>query len=167
VVRELPAPGMQHPETTREVRTAATCVLGEPCEGESRGLAHGLVRDALMRAHAGSAGLRDGEGEEEVRPGERLLQVAGEPLLGCMRLTLRAMTMAPGMLDTVLSLTAWALREAVPVMAAVAMWDGAAGPAGRGGEVGVARKGCWRKDVKDLAEGGHDRSPCLRALRRS
>ena len=38
-------------------------------------LEHGVVREALMRADAGSERLRHGEGEEEVRSGKLLLQV--------------------------------------------------------------------------------------------
>ena len=48
VVLELPAPGMQDTEKTREVRTDETLVFGEPFEGERRGFEHGLVSDALM-----------------------------------------------------------------------------------------------------------------------
>src|SRR5712692_1176892 len=91
----------------------------------------------------------------------------GEPWLRCMLLTLRAMTMATGMLDTVVSFTAWALREAVAVMAALAIADSAEGLAVHGGEVGGAFQICWRKGVKDIAEGGHGRSPYIRVLRRS
>ena len=47
-----------------------------------------LVREALMRADEGSECLRNGEGEQEVRPGQLFLQVVGEPLLGFMLLTL-------------------------------------------------------------------------------
>ena len=79
-----------------------------------------------------------------MRPGQLLLQVMGEPWLRCMLLTLRAMTMATGMLDTVVSFTAWALREAVAVMAALAIADSAEGLAVHGGEVGGAFQICWR-----------------------
>jgi hypothetical protein len=136
-------------------------------KGERRGGEHGVVRETLMRADEGSERLRHGKGEEEVRPGKLWLQMVLEPLLGCMLLTLRAMPMATGMMDPVVSLTAWALRETVAVMAALALLDGADSLAVRGGEVGVARKVCWRKGVKDIAVGGHGRSPCMRVLRRS
>jgi len=75
--------------------------------------------------------------------------------------------MATGMMDAVLSPTAEALREAVSVMAALALVDGTEGLGGRGGEVGRARKVCWSKGVADIAEGGHGRRPGMRALRRS
>ena len=52
-------------------------------------------------------------------------------------------------------------------MAAVALWDGADALSVCGGEVGVALQGCWGKGGEDIAEGGHGRSPCMRALRRS
>jgi hypothetical protein len=53
------------------------------------------------------------------------------------------------------------------VMAALALLDGADDLAVRGGEVGIALQVFWRKGGADLAEGGHGRSPCMRALRRS
>ena len=77
------------------------------------------------------------------------------------------MTIATGMIDAVLFSTAWTLIEAVSVMSALAQLDGADGLAVRGGEVGIARKVFWRKGVEDIADGGHNRSPCMRALRRS
>jgi hypothetical protein len=35
------------------------------------------------------------------------------------------------------------------------------------GQMGVALQVLWRKGGADLSEGGHGRSPCRRALRRS
>jgi hypothetical protein len=84
-----------------------------------------------------------------------------------MLLTLGTVAVATGMIDAVLLPTALALIEAMAVMAALALLDGTHGLAVRGGEVGVARKVFWSKGVKDIAEGGHGRSPCMRALRRS
>jgi hypothetical protein len=136
VVLELPAPGRQDTETTRAVRPDATRVCGEPLEGARRGCAHGVGSEARRRAEAGPERLRNGAGAEAVRPGKRVLQGVGEPLLGGMLRTLRAMPMATGMLDALVSPTAWTLREAVAVMSAVAMLDGADGLVGRGGEVG-------------------------------
>src|SRR5882724_13582087 len=124
VVLELPAPRMQDAGEPREVGPDEPLICGEPFEGERRGMEHGVVREALMRADEGSERLRHGEGEEEVRPGQLLLQVVGEPLLGCMLLTLRAMTIATGMMDAVVSPTALALVEAVTVMSAAAVSDG-------------------------------------------
>src|SRR5215813_6146286 len=98
---------MQDPDKTREVRTDETLVFGQPFEGESRSFAHGVVREALMRADEGSERLRHGEGEEEVRPGKLLLQVVEEPLRGFMLLTLRTVTIATSMIDVVLCPTAW------------------------------------------------------------
>ena len=54
-----------------------------------------------------------------------MVQVGMKPLLGCMLLTLRAMPIATGMIDTVVPLTAWALREAMAIGAAAAVLDGA------------------------------------------
>ena len=71
-----------------------------------------MVREALMRADKGSEGLRDGEGEEEVRPGQLCVQVVREPLLGCMLLALGTVAVATGMMDAVVLPTAWALLEA-------------------------------------------------------
>ena len=94
VVLELPAPGMQDPGEPREVGPDEALVCGQPFEGRSRGVKHGLVREALMRADKGAEGLRDGEGEEEVRPGQLFVQVVLEPLLGCMLLTLGTVAVA-------------------------------------------------------------------------
>ena len=60
-----------------------------------------------------------------------------------------------------------ALREAVAVRAALAVLDGTDGLAVRGGEMGRALQVCWRKGGEDIAEGGHDRSPCMRVPTRS
>ena len=142
-------------------------IFGESFEGSGRGVEHGLVGGTLVRADEGSEHLRHGESEEEVRPGKLLLQVVGEPLRGFMLRALRAMTIATGMLHAVLASTAWALIEAVAVMAAAALLDGADDFAVRGGEVGIALQVCWRKGGEDLAQGGHGKSPCMRALMRA
>ena len=47
-----------------------------------------------------------------MRPGQLLLQVVLEPLLGLMLLTLGTVAVATGMMDAVWLPTAWALREA-------------------------------------------------------
>ena len=77
-----------------------------------------------MRADQGSQRLRDGEGEEEVRPGQLFVQVVLEPLLGFRLLTLGTVPVATGMIDAVVPPTALALREAMAVMAALALLDG-------------------------------------------
>jgi len=116
---------MQDPGTTREVCPDETLVLGKPFEGFRRGFEQGLVANALMRAEKRAQGLRDGEGEEEVWPGQLLLPVVREPLLGFMLLALRAVTIATGMMAPVVLATALTLIEAVSVMAATALLDGA------------------------------------------
>jgi len=111
-----------------------------------------------MRADEGAEGLRHGEGEEEVRPGQLFVQVVFEPLLGCMVLTLGTVAVATGMVHAVLVPTRVALIEAVAVGAALALLDGADDLAVCGGEMGIALKVFWRKRREDIAEGGHDRS---------
>ena len=167
VVLELPAPGMQDIDTTREVRTDKTRIFDEPFEGERRGFEHGVVSDALMGAYERSERLRHGEGEEEVRPRELLVQVVLEPLVGLMLLALGTVPVATGMIDAVLPPTAWALRETMSVVAALALLDGTDDLAMRNGEVRVALQVLGRKGGEDIAKGGHDRRPCMRALRRS
>jgi hypothetical protein len=130
VVREVPAPGMQDTEATREVRPDETLVVGEPFQGARRGGNHGVVHEALRRADAGSEGLRNGAGEEEVRPGQLCVQGVLEPRLGFMRLALRPVPVATGMLDAVLCATTLARIEAVAVVSALARGDGAAARAG-------------------------------------
>jgi hypothetical protein len=67
---------------------------------------HALIREALMCTDEGTEGLRDREGEEEVRSRQLCVQMVCEPLLGCMLLTLGAVTVATRMLDAVLPPTA-------------------------------------------------------------
>jgi hypothetical protein len=167
VGRELPAPGRQDPGKTGEVRPDDTLVSGEPFEGERRGGEHGVIREALRRADAGPERLRHRAGEEEVRPGQLVVQVVGEPLLGCRLLTLGTVAVATGMMDAVVSPTAWALREAVTVMATAARLDGAAALAVCGGEGRRALQILRGQSGEDIAAGGQGSSPCMRALRRS
>ena len=75
VVLELSAPGMQDTGKTREVCADEPLVFGEPFEGVRRGCEQGVVRDALMRADKRAQGLRDGEGDEEMRSGKLFFQV--------------------------------------------------------------------------------------------
>jgi hypothetical protein len=167
VVRELSAPGLQAPEKARAVGAHETLVFGEPFEGLRSGVEHGLGGDALMGADPGAQGLRDSEGEEDVRPRELFVQVVLEPLLGFMRLARWTVPVATGIIDAVFFPTALALREAVSVMATLAMVAGTDGLLVRGGEVGRTLKVLWRKGVEESADGGHGRSPCMRELRRS
>ena len=60
-----------------------------------------------------------------MRPRQLFFYVMVEPLLRFVLLTLRAMPIATGMIDAVVAPTAWALREAMSVMAASALLDGA------------------------------------------
>jgi hypothetical protein len=167
MVLELSAPGVQDAGEPREVGPDEALVFGQPFEGRCRRVKQGVVCEALMRADEGSERLRDGEGEEEVRPGKLLFEVVCEPLLGFMLLTLWTVAVATGMVDAVVSPTGLALIKAVAVRAALALLDGVDGFAVGGGEVGRALKVFWREGVEDVAEGGHGRSPCMRALRRS
>ena len=167
VVLELPAPGMQDPGEPREVGPDEALICGQPCEGRCRRLKHGLVREALRRADEGSECLGDGEGEEEGRPGQLCVQVTCKPLLGLMLLALGTVAVATGMLDAVLASTAWALREALSVMAATAVLDGADDLAVYSGESGIALQILRGKRCEDIAERRHGSSPCMRALRRS
>ena len=93
-----------------------------------------------------------------MRPGQLVLQGVWSPLVGLMLLALRTVAVATSMLDAVVPPTAGALREAVTVLATAARLDGAEDRAVRGGEGGVAFQRGWRTGVKDIAEGGHDRS---------
>jgi len=120
-----------------------------------------------MGAEARSQGRRDGEGHQDVWPGQRFVAVVLKPLLGCMLLTLGAVPVAAGMLDTVVSPTGWARREARAVVAALTVWDSADDLAVGAGQMGVALQGRRGKGRADSTQGGHGRSPCMRALRRS
>lgn len=166
-VLELSAPGMEDTGKTRKLGPDAPRVLGEPFKGFGRGVEQGVVREALMRADEETPRLRNGAGEEEMRPGPRCLQMVGEPRLGCLLLALGTVAVATGVMDAVCFPTAGARREARPIMAAAAVWDGAESLAVRGGEDGRARQIFWRKGGADSAQGGHGRRPCMRALRRA
>ena len=135
VVLQLPPPGVQDTGEPREVCPEETLVCSQPFEGLSRGVEHGVVREALTRADEGPECLRDREGKEEVRPGQLFVQVAVEPLLGFMLLTLRTVAVPTGMIDAVVLRTSLALIEAVAVMAALALLDGADDLAVCSGEV--------------------------------
>src|SRR5512134_1290302 len=112
VVLELPAPGVEDPGDPREIGADAPRVVGQPFAGRGRGVTQGLVGGALMGADEGTQGFRDREGHQEVRPGQLFVEVVLKPLLRCMLLTLGTGAVATGMVDTVLSPTAGARREA-------------------------------------------------------
>jgi hypothetical protein len=167
VILELPTPGMEDAGEPWEISPDETLVCSESFEGERRGGEHGVVGGALMRADEGAERLRDGEGEEEVRPGKLALQVVMKPLLGFMLLALGTVPVAAGMRDAVLFLTVWALIKAMAIGAAAAVLDGADDFAVHEGEVGVTLQILRGKGGEDVAEGGHGSSPCMRVLRRS
>jgi hypothetical protein len=167
VVLELPAPGVQDAGKTGSGGADEALVFGEPCEGRGGRLEHGVVREVLIGADTRTPGLGDGKGEEEGRPGKRLVQMMLEPLRGCMLLTLGTVVVATGRMDTVLLTTTVARREAMTVVSAVALLDGADDLARRRGQLGLALQGLWRKGSEEIAEGRHGRSPCMRVLRRS
>ena len=149
-VLELPAPGVQDTGAPREISPDEALVFGQPLESRCRRLQQSVGREALMRAQKRAEGLRHGAGEEAVRPGQRFVQVVLEPLLGCMLLTLGTVPVAAGMIDTVLRATTVALRAAVAVVSAWALWDGAEDLAVRGGEGGRALQIRWRKSGEDI-----------------
>jgi hypothetical protein len=167
VILPLPPPGVPAPGEPWEVCPAAPLVGGEPVEGARRGVDHGLGGEALMRAAAGSERLRNGAGHQDVRPRERCVEVVLEPLRGCMLLALGTGAVATGMVPAVWSPTGWALRQAVAVVSAVAVWDGPEDLAVGEGQMGGALQGLWRNGGAELAEGGPGRSPGRRAWRRS
>jgi hypothetical protein len=132
----------------------------------SRGLEHGRGGEALMRAEKRAQGLRDGAGHEAVRSGKLFVQVVLQPLLGCVRLTRRAVAMAPGMIDAVGLATAWALGEAVAVMPAATVLEGAEALVVRGGEVGRALQGLRGDGGAASADGRHAWNPRMSASMR-
>ena len=166
VILQVPAPGVEDAGEPRKVGPDEALVVGQPLEGRCRRLQQGVVREAVMRADEGAERLRDRKGEEEVRPRELFVEVVLKPLLRCMLLALGAVAVATRMLDAVLSLTVWALREAMAVRAAAAVLDGTDDLAVCGGEVGRARKGLRGEGVEDSAEGRQAWQPRLSASRR-
>src|SRR5687767_11378385 len=97
VVLELPAPGVQDPGAPREVGPNEPRVCGEPFEGFSRGMEHGVIREPLLRAEEGTQGCRDGEGAEAVGSRQLFIEMMCEPLRGFLLLTLGAVAVATGM----------------------------------------------------------------------
>ncbi len=163
---ELSPPGREDAGKAGEGGADAALRLREPCEGLRRGVAQGLGGEAWLRAEKRAQGLRDGASTEAVRAGKLCVQVVRYPLLGLVMLTLRAVAMAPGMMDTVVFATAVALGEAVAVMPAAAVLDGADDRVVRGGEGGRARQGLRGEGVEDSAEGRQAWQPRLSASRR-
>jgi hypothetical protein len=158
VVLQLLTPRMEDPGEPREVSADEARVVGQPFQGGGRRLKQGLVREALVRAAEGAERLRDGAGEEEVRSGQLLLQMMCEPLRGFLLLTLGTMAVATGMMHTVLAPTVWTLREAVAVVATLAVLDGTDDLAVGEGQLRGALQVFWSKGSADLTEGRHDRS---------
>ena len=93
---ELPAPGVQDTRQTRQISADAACIVGETFQRCCRGFAQGLIGRSRMGTTEGTSRLRHGEGEEEIRPWELLLQLVVEPLLRLIVLTLWAMAIAAG-----------------------------------------------------------------------
>jgi hypothetical protein len=167
VVREWPAPGMQDAGAPRQVRADEALVVGQPLEGRCRGVEQGLGGGTVVRADAGAEWRRDSEGAQEVRPRELVVEVVLEPRLGFLLLALGTVAVATGMVHVMLPPTGGALIQAVAVVAAVAVWDGTEDLTVGEGQMGVALPILGCKGGADVAEGGHGRRPCLRALRRS
>jgi hypothetical protein len=84
-----------------------------------------------------------------------------------MLLTLGAVAIATGMMDAVLLSTVLALIEAVAIMAATAILDGADDLAVRGGEGRIALQVLGCEASEDVTQGGHGRSPCMSELIRA
>src|SRR5262245_19088910 len=82
-----------------------------------------------------------------------------------MLLTLGTMPGATGTIDAVLCPTALARRQAVAVMAALALWDGTDGLTMCGGAGGIALQGLRGKSREEIAESRHGISACISALR--
>jgi hypothetical protein len=165
--RELPAPGREDAGAPWQVRSDEALVFGQPLEGRGGGMEQGRVGGAWGGAAEGTPGLRDREGHQEVRPGQLVVEVILEPRLGLVLLTLGTVAVAPGMVHTGLPPTCWARLEAVAVVAALAVWDGADHLMGWGGKVRIALQRLGSKGGAEVAPGGHGKSPCMRGFRRS
>ena len=87
--------------------------------------------------------------------------------MGLMLLALGTVAVATGMIDTVVFPAALTLIEAVTVVSAVALLDGADDLAVCEGQLRLALQVCWSKGGENIAQGRHGSSPCMRALRRS
>jgi hypothetical protein len=119
-----------------------------------------------MRADAGAERLRDGAGEEAVRPRELCVEVVLEPRRGCMLLARGTVAVATGRVHAVGPSTRLALIQAVTITPTGALLEGADDFAVCEGQLGVTLQGVWSHGGADLAEGGHDRSlpSCVDAL---
>jgi len=73
-----------------------------------------------------------------------------------MVLTLRAVTVTTGMIDTVLLPTVVALIQTVTIMPALALLDGADNLTVCKGQLGVVLQVFWSKGGADLAKGCHE-----------
>jgi hypothetical protein len=124
---------------------------------------HRLGRGALMRADAGAERLRDGAGEEAVRPRELCVEVVLEPRRGCRLLARGTVAVVTGRVHAVGPSTRLALIQAVTITPTVALLEGADDFAVCEGQLGVTLQGVWSQGGADLAEGGQDRSLPRRA----
>src|SRR5262245_23070331 len=99
MVWPLAAPGMQDASETGPGGANEAWLFGEAFESLGRSREQGLGRQPRMGAAKRSQGFWHGEGEQAVRPGQLLIELAVPPLRRFMRLTLRTVPMATGMSD--------------------------------------------------------------------
>jgi hypothetical protein len=95
-----------------------------------------------------------------------VLKLVRKPARGVVVLTLGAVSVAAGMVDTVVVATALARIQAVSRVSAWAVLHGTDGFSVRQGQMGVAFQGLWRGSLADVANGGHGRRPCRREVMR-
>jgi len=163
VVRARSAPGVQDPGEGGPVRAAAALLVRAPCEGRGRRLAQGLGGAGVRRAAPRAQGRRDGAGEARAR----LLPGGVEPRRGCLLRALGPVPVAACVMEAVVCATGWALREALSLGSAWALWEGAEARAVCEGQRGRALQGRWGAGGAEGAAGAHGRSPCLREWRRT
>ena len=155
VILELPTPGVQDTGKTGQSCADEALILGEQFQGVGRGFEHGLVTNLWMGADDRAKGLRDGEGDQEVRTRELLIELFVQPRLGFMVLTLGTMSIATGVRDAVAMSTAVALIEAVSVCSRTTLADGRDDFAVCLGEVGMLFEILRGIGGEDVGDGGH------------
>jgi hypothetical protein len=94
--RELPPPRVQDPEETGQIPAQVLLVSGEGLDGVRGGGEERAIPGALMTPQERAQGLRHGESEEAVMPGQGLLEPRREPRLALGALALRAVAIPAG-----------------------------------------------------------------------
>jgi hypothetical protein len=164
---ELAAPGGEAAGKAGQVGAEEALVFGKTFESGGGGLAQRRGGTVGRCAAQWSQGVGDRKGEEDVRNWELFFTLRVQPQLGWMMLPRRTVTGATGVLEAVVCATVLAVLPAMAIVAGFPVVDGADGLVLCEGQRGVALAVFWSVRGADLAQGGHEVGPYMRALLRA